>query len=226
MSSQNDERPVNHLKRYGLAIIVMAVILSASVLTAIYLRTAATVACEGQQVWEGTPPPSIGYIPVLLMRPGSSGYICVNYQSIWYGLNDSSLFSRFKNLTWTFSLSIMKCTNTTSHLGWQCASIGSQSFYTNAFPRSIQINRNIQTLTVLYTIEPLPNSTGFYDYVSYGQALCDAMPMAVGYSASQVNSSDFAPRFVFLGCNVLSQPFLPVSLSISDMSVTYDNFTF
>jgi hypothetical protein len=29
-----------------------------------------------------------------------------------------------------------------------------------------------------------------------------------------------------LGCNVLSQPFLPVSLSISDMSVTYDNFTF
>lgn len=45
--------------------------------------------------------------------------------------------------------------------------------------------------TVVYTIKPLQNATGFYDY--FLPAInCERYPLAVGYDKDQVNASDFS----------------------------------
>jgi hypothetical protein len=75
-------------------------------------------------------------------------------------------------------------------------------------------------VTVVYMVDSLSNSTGFYD----GSApfrYCDAMPMAVGYTASQVNASDFAPRLLNSCPEV---PFAPSSVSVGGMGVTWIAF--
>ncbi|MDC8452609.1 MAG: hypothetical protein KGI05_00980 [Thaumarchaeota archaeon] len=45
--------------------------------------------------------------------------------------------------------------------------------------------------TVTYTIRPLANATGFYDQ-SIPRLACERYPLAVGYTADQVNASDFS----------------------------------
>ncbi len=70
--------------------------------------------------------------------------------------------------------------------------------YTNSFnittiPDSVDLaNYPIGTnFTVTYIIKPLPNATGFYDQ-SIPKLACESYPLAVGYSADQVNASDFS----------------------------------
>lgn len=58
-------------------------------------------------------------------------------------------------------------------------------------------------VTIVYIITALGNSTGFYSE-SAPWTGCFGMPMAVGYSASQVNASDFfLPQPPVHGCFVL-----------------------
>jgi hypothetical protein len=45
--------------------------------------------------------------------------------------------------------------------------------------------------TVTYIIKPLTNATGFYDQ-SIPRLVCERYPLAVGYTADQVNASDFS----------------------------------
>lgn len=67
------------------------------------------------------------------------------------------------------------------------------SFQTTVVPKIIDLS-NFPTdsnFTVTYMIKPLPNATGFYDY-SIPRLLCSSYPLAVGYTADQVNYSDFS----------------------------------
>lgn len=231
MSSDKAQQSVNHFARYRLAIFVIAVIVSASVLAALYPRTTRTTSvCDGLRVWEAI---DASQNSVLLMRPGSIGYICViyepNYQYHYYQRYMYSILPRAPVTpgrgedVWNFSLHIfnIKFTRENGSVTLECC-IVSNSFRINASPSSIQIYRGMGNVTVLYTVEALANSTGFYDGSAPYDG-CKAMPMAVGYSASQVNASDFAPVPIFIEgmpC-VVGSAFFPVSVSISGMAVTY-----
>src|SRR5574340_218284 len=70
--------------------------------------------------------------------------------------------------------------------------------YTNSFkivtiPSTIDLaNYPVGTnYTVTYIIRPLSNATGFYDQ-SIPRLACERYPLAVGYTADQVNASDFS----------------------------------
>jgi hypothetical protein len=90
----------------------------------------------------------------------------------------------------------------------------------SASPGSIQPSSTTDYVSVVYTVRALANSTGFYDR-SAPYDYCIGMPMAVGYSASQVNSSDFDP-IVQPPCALL--PFGPVGVSVGGMGVVYVPF--
>ena len=66
-------------------------------------------------------------------------------------------------------------------------------------------------------VTALSNATGFYDYGSQGTG-CENWPMAVGYSASQVNASDFVLSAT-PGCP--AEAIFPVAEHVTGMNVTY-----
>lgn len=77
-------------------------------------------------------------------------------------------------------------------------SVSSGKDYTNSFnittiPHTIDLDNYPigANFTVTYIIKPLPNATGFYDQ-SIPKLACERYPLAVGYTADQVNTSDFS----------------------------------
>ena len=93
-------------------------------------------------------------------------------------------------------------------------------FVTGAYPSLFQPSAGTDYVTVAYTLRSLSNSTGFYDYaVPNGD--CGSWPMAIGYTASQVNSSDFTQRLT-ASCPI--PEFRWISTSVSGMNVTYIAF--
>ena len=180
------------------------------------------LSCSGdQQVWSSTNSNDANSVPILLMRPDATSFICVTYQSFWAG--NSSQYSQqfFANGTYDFALLIGKEHCTALNGGTECNTILSHSFIIGAFPSSIRPTAGTDYVTVVYAVTALSNSTGFYDN-SAPYEYCQSMPMAVGYSASQVNASDFAPPTV-TPCPFL--PFTPFSVSISvGMNLTHVRF--
>jgi len=167
--------------------------------------------CSGQVVWNVNSS-SASNIPVLLMQPDSTAYVCVTYQTQWQG-NATDPHAPPSNSTFDFGLNVSNEHCTTGPDSFGCASTISNSFVIEAYPASVETTPDMDYVNVLYVVSALGNSTGFYD----GSApfdYCFAMPLAVGYSASQVNGSDFAPRFLH-GCPYL---FLtPRQVSVSEM---------
>jgi hypothetical protein len=72
-------------------------------------------------------------------------------------------------------------------------------------------------ITVVDIVNALSNSTGFYNSGEQGVG-CENWPMAVGYSASQVNASDFVLPAI-TGCPAAA--IFPVAEFVSGMNVTY-----
>src|SRR5438309_1732029 len=119
------------ITRVGVVVVVVAMIVTTGFITSTYFGAITTVTrtttfitsstatttlippCSGQQVWNSN---EIEYrrLPVLLMRPNSSAYICVIYQSAWKG--NVSMFQnlRFDNGTYQFHFVVSKehCTTT------------------------------------------------------------------------------------------------------------------
>jgi len=162
--------------------------------------------CFGQLVWKADSETS-SEIPVLLMRPDSTAYICVTYQTAWKGIaaNYSAMFDATPNATvWKVSppgMVVAKwdctsngCLNTFySNSSSICGSIPGgcyHSFVISGSPGSVNVTISTDYVNFLYTITALSNSTGFYDE-SAPYDYCEGMPLAVGYTASQVNASDF-----------------------------------
>jgi hypothetical protein len=171
--------------------------------------------CAGQLVWNVNNS-AIDSVPVLLMQPGSTTYICVTYQSSWQG--DATKFQQSAvsaNDAYEFGLGIGKEHCTAGAQGsFDCTSAISHSFVIQVYPSSIQYTAATDYVSVLYTVTALGNSTGFYDSSAPFQ-YCYGMPLAVGYTSSQVNGSDFAPRLVH-SCPFLF--FTPKEVSVAGMS--------
>jgi hypothetical protein len=84
-------------------------------------------------------------------------------------------------------------------------------------PSHLTLSGNLTFFTVIYIVTALSNSTGFYNYGAVGIGREDE-PMAVGYSASQVNASDFnLPPFPMCP----AAPFWPFAEYVTGMNVTY-----
>jgi len=177
--------------------------------------------CFGQEVWNVN---STG-VPVLLMRPNSTAYLCVTFSTSWEG--NASLYSgvpyggEFPFNPSALSIARWNSTGPTYYSGtFPGCSRGEcyQSFITSASPQSIPVNSATQYIDVLYTITALSNSTGFYDESApYGY--CGTMLLAVGYTASQVNASDF--HFSRYGsCLFEYQFFLPVEVTAIGLNST------
>lgn len=187
--------------------------------TTLTVTSAVSQPCT-EQVYNATTILTLANVPVLLMQPGSTGYVCVTYRSEWDGNPGQFNSQFFPNGTYEFSLSISKEHCVTNSSETSCTSAVSNSFVTGASPSSIRPSPATDYVDVLYTVTALSNSTGFYDR-SAPYEYCIGMPMAVGYSASQVNASDFAPILI-PPCPLL--PFAPVSVSVVGMNVTYVAF--
>jgi hypothetical protein len=182
-----------------------------------------------EYAWSASTPtigPGLQHEPVLLMRPNSTGYICVTYQTAWQGNQD--LYQRdptynsypfLVNGTYRFVYFVVanyKCgTNPVA----SCIQTISHSFQITALPSYVRPSASMDFFTVEYAITALGNSTGFY-YESAPWTGCLGMPLAVGYSASQVNASDFTQPPTPL---CLVQLFVPFSEYVTGMNVIYIN---
>ncbi|MDV3292637.1 MAG: hypothetical protein LYZ70_00015 [Nitrososphaerales archaeon] len=161
------------------------------------------------------------------MRPNSTGYVCVTYQTARQGnqtlyLSDSTYnsYPLLVNGTYRFNPILptkYKCSTANGIIS--CEQTISQSFKVRVLPSSMRPSASMNYVTVVYAVNALSNATGFYDE-SAPWTGCIGMPMAVGYSASQVNASDFTqppPHSCFV------QLFVPVAEYATGMNVTYIN---
>jgi hypothetical protein len=169
------------------------------------------------------------HVPVLLMRPNSTAYVCVTYQSAWQGnaslYQSNPIYNSYPTLVngsyqfVSFLVGKYKCV--TSNGSTSCTETDSHSFTITALPASIRPAASMDYVTVVYVITALGNSTGFYDRSAPWEG-CSFIPMAVGYSATQVNSSDFT-QLPLHSCFV--QLLVPVAEYSTGMNLTYVNFT-
>lgn len=158
--------------------------------------------------------------PVILMDSNSTACakltftIVSNYDSY----NDTTLLSTLRQLT-NFRIGNYDVT-TDGH----SFSITPGKDHTNSFnilstrpiyddPTNHKVGTNF---TITYFIQALPSAKGFYDY-SIPRANCSYYPLAVGYTADQVNSSDFS-KVSPLGQTCEHSPYEITSIQISGMS--------
>lgn len=132
--------------------------------------------------------------PVLILKQNSIGCAKLTYK-INYKYDDSRASSAWPQIAqigeW-FHIGKYRYTSNGNSFGVSPVDT-TQMFETASIPASADLaNYPVGSkFTILYIIKPLPNATGFYDY-SIIEPPCDAYPLAVGYSADQVNSSDFS----------------------------------
>ena len=152
--------------------------------------------------------------PVILMQPNTVGYVCVTYTAAWAG--DPSTFNAtvsgweslyLKNGSYPLQL----------YFGDSSGRLAPNTFNITATPESVRPSANVTSVMVLYRVAALSDSKGFYENsVPYGY--CGSVPMAVGYSASQVNGSDFPPRPPPHSC--VAEMYAPTSVGVSGIGVT------
>ena len=131
--------------------------------------------------------------PVLLMQPNSTSCVKLTYTVIRpYGVHDDGV-SWPQNETVSLQISDLNYEGNANEFGITQGKDYTNSFNITTFPKVIDhANYPVgSNFTVTYLIRPLPNATGFYDQ-SIPMPLCFGYPLAVGYTAEQVNSSDFS----------------------------------
>ncbi len=173
--------------------------------------------CTTQAYGEPSTSSLSSHVPVLLMSPGTTAEVCVVYQASWV-FNDNP--DTFGNGSYTFYPFIVAkypgCSGPTG--GTACEQTIYRGFNIRASPSSVQMSPSTDYVTVVYTITAPSNSTGFYDQSAPWWGVCATMPMAVGYSAAQVNSSDFGEPPLH---SCLAEPFVAVAEYVTNMNVTY-----
>jgi hypothetical protein len=178
------------------------------VATATFTENSQPVAsCNTVAFGPGAPP---GY-PVLLMRPNSTGYVCVTFETF----TPSAAVQHLSFFPFPVGQRCTRVNGTTS----SCDGTVYDSFQNGVTPTNLTIPAlNTTFFTVVYAYHSLGNSTGFYNLAAFGPD-CTDEPMAVGYSAAQVNASDFDLPKIPIECPASS--FLPVSEYVTGMNVTY-----
>jgi len=171
--------------------------------------------------------------PALLMRPNTTGYVCVIFQTVWQGnASQFQQYGYFTNVTDSFEYS-------GNPVDWDCVynytvsppeippSISCTTYLPHGLtvqplPISVALTGDLNYITVVYAYTALGNSTGFYDQTAPWWS-CWRMPMAVGYSAFQVNASDFNLASTLSECPPWGLN--PVAEYATGMNVTYINIT-
>ncbi|MGB9002376.1 MAG: hypothetical protein WCC52_01030 [Nitrosotalea sp.] len=133
-------------------------------------------------------------VKVLLMNNSSTVCARLNF-TIWYMNNNTS-----SGLPWPQMadmeelLHIGKYNISTTNKSYSIGYIDQTSlFQIHANPKTVSLAGMPldSNFTVIYTIKPLQNATGFYDYF-LPEINCERYPLAVGYDKDQVNASDFS----------------------------------
>jgi hypothetical protein len=131
--------------------------------------------------------------PVLLLQPNSVSCVKLTYTVIRpYGTDENGVsWPRFESNQ--LQISDLNYEGNTNEFGITQGKDYTNSLNVTAFPKTIDYaNYPVgSNFTVTYLIRALPNATGFYDQ-SIPMPLCDYYPLAVGYAAKEVNSSDFS----------------------------------
>jgi hypothetical protein len=170
--SKNTKIRLTHTSRlFGLALL-MCVIMIAS---CVYWGGELSRVCGGQEVGSLRDGQPVG-VPVLLMRPNSSGIICITYRTAWH-----MGFPRFQNITYEFSLYQLqaKCALTSSGMMQSCLWYDSYSILTIASPSSVYVTQDTDNITVSYRVTALANATGFYDMLQGAQTARAAHNLSV-----------------------------------------------
>lgn len=173
-----------------------------------------------------TPPKDQGNstkIPVLLINLNSTG--CARYTfTIVYDYNSNPngiAWSRIANFTSSIRIDDINFHGDRNQYGITSGKDYTSSFQITVIPDTVDLaNFPIGSkFTVTYIIKPLPNATGFYDE-SILKPLCTRYPLAVGYGADQVDSSDFSMGLVYMQnppC-ALGEPYKITTVEISGMN--------
>jgi hypothetical protein len=183
--------------------------------------------CSDQQELWG---PAYGYdgyngsatVPVLLMQPSTSGFICVVYESESNGgvvPNATGIDGYLQG----FRIFKSRCSTEGGGIG--CSYRPANSFETSGFRLNSTApfvsNSSTIYVGVVYSVTALSNATGFYVF-SAPRLGCGGLPMAVGYSASQPTAMDFVGFFTVYTCP--HAPFSPVEAGVIGIRVTSLDF--
>jgi len=177
--------------------------------------------CGGQlEVWG----PDYGYdgvsstVPVLLMQPKTTGFICVLYKSV----TDGGVTPNATGIdVYLQDFHIFKSQCATEGGGIGCSYRPSESFETS----EVKLNSTTPFISnstavyvgVIYSVTALSNSTGFYTG-SAPRPGCGGLPMAVGHPASQLSATNFTGLFTISLCPY--SPFEPVEVGVIGIQVT------
>jgi hypothetical protein len=156
--------------------------------------------------------------PVLLMKPDSTAYVCETWRSHWEG--NTTTFLNWFGSDINYS-QLQEHPGLTIYKDYNGNPLPSHNFITSAYPTSYHFTNTTDFVSIIYSVTALDNSTGFYDN-SVGFACGPGMPMAVGYTASQVNASDFGGislQNTFCSADPLIY-FYPYSVTVTGMNFT------
>jgi hypothetical protein len=154
--------------------------------------------------------------PVLLMSPNSTGFVCVVYhvnQGIAYSRSSPSQLSPIHVGKYSCSVAggISSCVPNDSPL-----------FESKVSPHNITLSGGFSFFTVVYFVKALNNANGFYDYSAPYRGSClYGVPLAVGYGASQINSSSFTQPPAASCSAAPAADFTPFSEYVTGFNVTY-----
>jgi hypothetical protein len=118
--------------------------------------------------------------PVYLMKPGTSGKLCIKYTML-YG---------YESYSGSISSQVVARTGDTKNVTITPYpdNITEKDHYFDSLSSVIQ---NRTSFDIVYRIDAPPDSTGFYGV--WPMDFCGGLPFAIGYNASEINySSDFA----------------------------------
>jgi hypothetical protein len=147
------------------------------------------------------------------MRPNSTGYICMTYH-----VSINTYRSKPDQLS-PIHIGRYSCVMVNGEN--QCLPNDSHSFQNTVIPNNITLSGSFSFYTVVHVVRALSNATGFYDYSAPTRGSCWlGVRMAVGYSASQVNATDFTQPLVSSCPGGPALDVAPVAEFVSGMNVT------
>lgn len=140
-------------------------------------------------------------IPVLILKQNSTGCAKVTFtvNFLFNNTNDcigcNSQMVKIGNL---ISIGKYNYTGNRNYFGISNVD-ATHMFKIKTIPDMIDISKYPigSNFTAIFIITPQPNATGFYDH-SIVKQVCNAYPLAVGYSQDQINSSDFSNGLDFM----------------------------
>lgn len=163
-------------------------------------------------------------IPVLILKQNSTGCAKITFtvNFLFNNTNDcQGCNSQMVKIGEMISIGKYNYTGNSNYFGISDID-ATHMFKIESIPDVIDVSKYPigSNFTAIFIITPLPNATGFYDH-SIEKPVCNAYPLAVGYSQDQINSSDFSKGLGFMQNHPCANgPYGISSVQVSGMSYT------